>query len=160
MPSYAETDPLADIKESIRDEFPQVVQIDTASYLKEYRRSSEEANTLILDVREAKEFDVSHIDGAVLATELEMALEALENLPKDTPIVAYCAVGYRSSKLAALLQKQGFSNVRNLEGSIFEWARKGYPLKNSYKETDKVHPYDWWWKRLVEPDLRAWKPEK
>jgi hypothetical protein len=43
-------------------------------------------------------------------------------VPKDRPVVAYCAVGWRSSALAEKLKAQGYTNVGNLEGLI-EMAR-------------------------------------
>ena len=42
--------------------------------------------------------------------------------------MTYCAVGYRSAEMATQLRAAGFTNVRNLEGSIFQWANEHRPL--------------------------------
>ena len=42
-------------------------------------------------------------------------------------VVTYCTVGYRSAKVARQLQKQGFTNVKNLRGSILGWVRTHAP---------------------------------
>jgi 3-mercaptopyruvate sulfurtransferase SseA len=80
-------------------------------------------------------------------------------IPKDAPIVAYCAVGYRSSGFAQRLEKLGYSDVQNLEGSIFKWANEGRPLACGEAPADTVHPYSNYWKRLVKPERRAALPE-
>ena len=39
-------------------------------------------------------------------------------LEKDAPIAIYCAGGYRSMIAASFLQKQGFSNITNIQGGF------------------------------------------
>jgi adenylyltransferase/sulfurtransferase len=43
---------------------------------------------------------------------------------KDKEVVCLCRSGGRSSKACELLDKEGFSNVKNLKGGINEWARE------------------------------------
>jgi hypothetical protein len=57
--------------------------------------------------------------------------------------------------MAERLQKAGFTRVRNLEGSIFEWANEGRPLVREGKKVTTVHPYDTTWGRLLRDDVRA-----
>jgi rhodanese-related sulfurtransferase len=76
-------------------------------------------------------------------------------LAKDTPIVTYCAVGYRSGDLAERLRAAGFSNVHNLEGSIFQWANEHRPLVREEQRASMVHPYSTFWGRLLNDDVRA-----
>lgn len=115
---------------------------------------------LLLDVRTAEEFRVSHLPGAI-RVEPGNGVEGLPNrdLPRNLPIVTYCSVGYRSAALAQKLEAAGFTDVRNLNGSIFQWANEGRQLVNDRGEPVKtVHPYDAFWGRLLKPELRAAKP--
>ena len=107
------------IKARIAKEFPNVKSIGTAELAKMERKP------VLLDVRTAAEFDVSRIAGAQRVDPDAAAVA----LPKDTQIVTYCSVGYRSAKFAQRLKAAGFTNVRNLEGSIFQWANEGRALE-------------------------------
>lgn len=40
------------------------------------------------------------------------------------------------------MQQSGFSNVYNLDGSIFAWANEGRPVYRGDKQVDEVHPYN------------------
>ena len=70
--------------------------------------------------------------------------------------MTYCSAGYRSGKLAERLQAAGYTNVRNLDGSIFKWANERRPLVRGESEpVTKVHPYSAIWGRLLAPEARA-----
>lgn len=114
------------------------------------------SETVILDTREADEFAVSHLPGARYVGYENFDSASVEKLAKDTPIVLYCSVGCRSGKVGKKLQRMGFTNVRNLYGSIFEWANKGYPLENiEGKPTTEVHTYNEKWSRWVDnPEVK------
>jgi rhodanese-related sulfurtransferase len=105
----------------------------------------------IFDARERAEYDVSHIPGAVFVGYQQFNQKIFDALPKDTPIVLYCSIGYRSEKIGEKLLKQGFTKVYNLYGSIFEWVNKGYPVVNPQGTTiAKVHTYNKDWSRWVD----------
>lgn len=74
------------------------------------------------------------------------------------PIVVYCSVGYRSAAVAEELASLGYTNVKNLRHSIFEWAERGYVLENAAGSTSKVHPYNRAWGTLVPNELHAYSP--
>ncbi|MDG1427401.1 MAG: rhodanese-like domain-containing protein [Crocinitomicaceae bacterium] len=103
-------------------------------------------STLFLDAREKKEYDVSHINGAKWVGYDNFKMKRMSGVPKNKEIVIYCSVGYRSEKIAERLEKSGYTNVKNLYGSIFEWVNQGHPVyNNSGKKTMKVHAYDKEW---------------
>lgn len=103
-------------------------------------------NYFILDAREKEEYKVSHIEGAQYIGYDNVDFEVVKDLPKDTPIVIYCSIGVRSEHIGEKLEEQGFTNVQNLYGSIFEWANRGYSLVDySGYPTKKVHAYNWMW---------------
>lgn len=79
---------------------------------------------LLLDVRSQEEFDDEHILGATNIPVNELQAK-LASLPKDKPIVVYCAIGGRATKAAAMLADAGYS-VRNL-GGMASWPDKTFP---------------------------------
>lgn len=138
----------------VRSNFPDVSQIpaDTLSaWLAE-----EDNKPILLDVRAAEEYAVSHLKDARLTPSEKEAAALLADTPIDRRIVVYCSVGYRSSELAEQLMKAGYTNVHNLEGSLFVWANEGRPVYREDREVDKVHPYDGTWGKLLKKALR-WK---
>ena len=142
----------------VRSKFPGVVQLSTDSlqtWLDESKESGQRERPLLLDVRERDEYEVSHLEGALLATSEEEALQATEGVSPDRPVVLYCSVGYRSSEMAGYLQKRGFKKVYNLEGSIFAWANEGRPVYRGDERVEVVHPYDRVWGKLLKKVLRA-----
>jgi rhodanese-related sulfurtransferase len=54
--------------------------------------------------------------------------EQLTTLPKDRPLVVFCAGGYRSSIAASLLARHGFENVSEIAGGITAWENAGLPV--------------------------------
>lgn len=140
------------VNAKIRSEFPAVKRISTAE-LAEWLNDSTRAQPVLLDVRTRPEFDVSHLRGARhVAPEAEASVI---RVPKDRPVVTYCSVGYRSGRFAECLRAAGFSNVANLEGSIFRWANEGRELVRDGRKVDKVHPYNRAWGLLLERSRRA-----
>ena len=142
-----------DLKAEIRARFPTVSQVSTT----ELRKWLEQQDVLLLDARADEEYAVSHLGGARFAPDESEALRVLDGVAKDRRIVVYCSVGYRSSDMAQKLGAHGFSNVHNLEGSIFEWANGGYPLYRGEQRVREVHPFDTHWGRLLTRDL--WSPQ-
>ena len=59
---------------------------------------------LAIDVRTPREHEQKHIDGSV-SIPLNRLADHLQSLPKDRPLLIYCAGGYRSSLAASLLQR-------------------------------------------------------
>jgi rhodanese-related sulfurtransferase len=105
---------------------------------------------ILLDARETKEYEVSHIAGAKNVGYDHFLLENVANIDKKMPIVVYCSVGYRSEKIGEKLKAAGFTDVKNLYGSIFEWVNQGFPVVASdNKPVAKVHTYNKLWSRWV-----------
>lgn len=136
----------------IRETFPDVPHL-TTEQLADMRSRGEPL--LLLDAREAEEFEVSHIDGAVRTTTVRAALDAIQADGRQPTVVVYCSVGYRSSRLVSRLKARGVKNVFNLEGSLFRWANEGLPLSRGDQPATHVHPYDDEWGELLNTPLRA-----
>ena len=65
---------------------------------------------LAVDVRTPGERAQKSVAGSV-GIPLSQLAERAKELPKDRPLIVYCAGGYRSSIAASLLQQQGFTQV-------------------------------------------------
>ena len=148
------------VDEKIEREFPGVQAVSTDVLLMRYE-AADATLPIIIDVREIGEFRVSHLNEALHLESAEAIFDAIADrgLSKDTEIILYCSVGYRSASVAADLKERGFTQVLNLEHSLFEWANKGYPMTSSSGSTDKVHPFNKAWSVLVDEALHAY-PDK
>jgi rhodanese-related sulfurtransferase len=140
----------SELTQQIRSRFPDVHQLSTAGLAKDLE-SSQSGPPVLIDSRSEIEYAVSHLRGAQRA-ETVSEVEAITE-QRDTFIVVYCSVGYRSSRLAEDLMNAGFTNVFNLEGSIFKWANEGRPVYRDGQPVAEVHPYDDDWGRLLDRSL-------
>lgn len=115
----------------------------------------------LLDTRERGEFMVSHLPAAQWIGYRDFTLESVSKLPKTTPIIVYCSIGYRSERIGERLQAAGFRNVRNLHGGLFAWANERRPLTDAQSQPTKtVHGYDKKWGRLLLPHVEVATPAK
>jgi rhodanese-related sulfurtransferase len=142
------------VERLVRSEYPQVRQLSTDS-LAAWLETPSQDDPLLLDARTAAEYAVSHLPGAQRVDPEAEQFAFLENVPHDAPIVTYCSIGYRSSALTARLQEAGYTNVMNLEGSIFAWANEGRSVYRGGEKVELVHPYNRRWGLLLKPSLRA-----
>ncbi len=143
-----------EIRAWLRERFPDVRHL-SVDELRAWQTDAGRACPVLVDIRADAEQAVSRLAGAYLSQSEAQAIEKLKDLPRDAPIVAYCAVGVRSAKLVRALQKAGFTDVRNLEGSIFAWANHGLPLTCATGPTAKVHPYNKHWGVLLDPERHS-----
>ena len=134
--------------------FPDVRSIDAGEFAR-WREDPTRAQPVVLDARTQAEFAVSHLKGAVRIDPYRPLLHALRGMPKDTAIAVYSSVGYRAARLAWWLGRQGYSDVRILDGSIFAWANAGRPMFHEDRPTVQVHPYDERWGYMLEKPYRA-----
>jgi len=142
------------LNQSLRHRFAKVEWITTAQ-LADWLADKERPSPVLLDVRTEEEWNVSHLSGARRVDPNSSIEKVAAEISKETPIVTYCAVGYRSGALATKLREAGFTNVRNLEGSIFQWANEHRPLVREDQPVTTVHPYSSLWGRLLVDDARA-----
>ena len=78
---------------------------------------------VLLDVREAWEYEIVHLKGAKQIPLGELPQQA-SLLNPYTEIAVYCHKGMRSLDAAHLLQQLGFKRVKSLVGGIDRWARE------------------------------------
>lgn len=82
----------------------------------------------ILDVRTPQERGQGFIPGSVL-----IPINTLENrvneVPKNRPVIVYCAVGSRSRPVAQALAGMGYPEVYNMRDGIMGWYRNGFSIQ-------------------------------
>ncbi len=89
------------------------------------RRGNGES-VVVLDVREPGEWEICHLDGAVLIP-LGQLPARLKELDPSQPTVTLCHTGVRSMRALEILRAAGFQDVRNVTGGIEAWAREIEP---------------------------------
>jgi rhodanese-related sulfurtransferase len=139
----------------IQSSFPEVPTVTTDSLAE---RLAGPSRPVLLDARSPEEYAVSHLRGARHIDPEATQFPALDTLARDTTIVVYCSVGYRSARIASRLRGHGFENVANLKGSIFRWANEGRPVVRGDSTVRAVHPYDGTWGTLLDEPLRTSSP--
>lgn len=77
---------------------------------------------LLLDVREASEYQYAHIEGSVWVP-LNEVPQRLDEWDSEHAIVTICHHGMRSQQAALFLERNGFKNIANLQGGIDAWSR-------------------------------------
>jgi rhodanese-related sulfurtransferase len=162
-PALALVDPLPVIDNQLRSDFTEIESIKAADLqiLLEH-----EPGPVILDIREADEYAVSHLKGALRVdpdAELADVLGATGSDLKGRTIIVYCSVGVRSTELAARLREglkaRGAARIANLSQGIFGWHNARRPLVRSGQPTPYVHPYDGLWGQLVKrQELARYSP--
>jgi len=93
-------------------------EITAQELQQEWERNSD---LLVIDVREPHEYEITHIEGAVLIPLGELP-DRLNELDGHREIVTHCHHGARSLKALEILKAAGFSKVRSLRGGIDAWA--------------------------------------
>jgi rhodanese-related sulfurtransferase len=71
----------------------------------------ENANPVLIDVREVSEYEAGHLPGAVNIP-LRTLADNLDKIPADQPVMVYCASGHRASLATSALRVLGYDNVR------------------------------------------------
>ena len=85
---------------------------------------------VLLDVREDKEWEQGHAQGAdhlgkgVIERDIEIKVP-----DKETQIILYSGGGYRSALAADVLQQMGYTNVLSMAGGWKAWKDSGGPIE-------------------------------
>ena len=85
---------------------------------------------VVVDVRAESEWSGGHIPGArhIFLGDL---VDAVDDLPRDRPLVVACQGGSRSSIGTSLLRARGFENVINFSGGFAAWQQAGLPIETA-----------------------------
>jgi rhodanese-related sulfurtransferase len=92
-------------------------------------RKAQAGEVLVLDVRPLDEYASAHLPHA-RSLPLDELKQRLAELPKDTPVVAYCRGPFclMAKDAVELLQKKGYRAFHLTDG-VAEWRAHGRPLE-------------------------------
>lgn len=86
---------------------------------------------MLLDVRTTSEYKSGHLEKATLlnwqADDFKEQFKSL-NIPQNTPIFLYCYMGGRSAEAAEWIRQQGYIQVADLKGGIYQWQKEKLPV--------------------------------
>jgi rhodanese-related sulfurtransferase len=112
---------------------------------------------VLLDTRQPEEYKISHLPGAKLIDYDNFKMEDVDGIDKDAEVIVYCSVGYRSERIGEKLQKEGFTNVKNLYGGIFGWKNEGLEVVDAKEQpTDSVHTYNKTWSKWLYKGIKVY----
>jgi molybdopterin/thiamine biosynthesis adenylyltransferase/rhodanese-related sulfurtransferase/molybdopterin converting factor small subunit len=87
--------------------------------------------TVLLDVREPFEYQISHIEGTRFIP-LGQLTQRVNELDTADEIVVYCHTGMRSAQATRFLRGLGFKRARNMKGGINAWRAEVDPSLQAY----------------------------
>ena len=99
--------------------------LDRKAILKKAARGE----VLVLDVRPSDEYAAAHLPHA-RSLPVDELKKRLAELPKDTPVVAYCRGPFclMAREAVALLRRKGYSAFHLTDG-VAEWRARGLPIE-------------------------------
>lgn len=109
------------VRKSSNDEAIEKKHLYVASNEELEQKLKEEANIVVLDVRESAEFVFNHIPNAISIPLAELETR-LNELNKDDEIFVVCRTGSRSDLAAQKLAKNGFTKVFNVVPGMSRWS--------------------------------------
>ena len=137
----AQEDTIPELLEKYNDE--------TVEYITADSLQNQYHEFIVLDTRTKKEYEVSHLPGAIWVGP-RLRKNRLPQMKPNQKVVVYCTVGVRSEDFGEQLLSEGFKNVFNLYGSIFYWKDAGHEVVDmDGKATEKVHTYSKKWSRYL-----------
>jgi sodium/bile acid cotransporter 7 len=119
-----------------KKEFADVQDISPAEAMALYNAG----RAVFVDVREAKEQEVSMLPGAVT----EKGFIDHPERFSEKVVIGYCTISYRSGKLAQRLKARGL-DMLNLEGGLLAWVHAGGKVFDRSGETRRIHVYGRKW---------------
>lgn len=156
----------------ISSQYPEIKNIGVNEW---YQITQDELDDewLIIDVRTEEEYQQGHLPNAIrISPNIDtkqwqnlLAGYTADTLPRH--LLVYCSVGKRSSDFVHRMGERigEFQTIRNLEGGIFKWHNSGFRVVsahsasarqapessevNNLEEAGTVHPFNWWWGRLL-----------
>ena len=95
------------------------------------------SGALLLDVRDAKDYEAGHIIEArnIPAAEVASRAESLKKF-KEKPVIVYCDGGFSSAGAARALRASGFTKVVTLSGGLNSWRQENLPLVKGAAKKD------------------------
>lgn len=95
----------------------------------DFAKKISDKSIVLLDVRTPAEFAAGHIAGASNVDFESGTFESdIQQLDKSKSYAVYCRSGNRSGQATALMAKDGFKTIFNLDGGLINWQSAGNPV--------------------------------
>jgi len=92
----------------------------------DFAKKISDTSIVLLDVRTPGEFAAGHIAGATNIDFESGTFESdIQKLDKSKSYAVYCRSGNRSGQATALMAKDGFKTIFNLDGGLINWQIAG-----------------------------------
>lgn len=89
---------------------------------------AKKSGLVLIDVRTPGEYQQGRLKGAKLIPLYELQ-QRMQEIPRDKPILIYCAVGARSLQAARFLSSQGYREVYQISDGLVGWYKNGFPIE-------------------------------
>jgi molybdopterin/thiamine biosynthesis adenylyltransferase/rhodanese-related sulfurtransferase len=123
-----------DFLSRIKEQIPEVDPTE----VKEILDRGEDAEAVVIDVREQQEWDESHIRGAHHVPRGYLEQRIVRAAPdQNQRVILYCAAGNRSAIAAkTLIDELGYTNVQSMTGGITLWKQRNFPITIPFQFDD------------------------
>ena len=101
-------------------------EIPAADAVAMYRNGEE---LVYLDVREANEWNLFRIPGAVHLPLKRVRDGIREVIPADKRVMVYCARGGRAAQAAGMMCELGYRRIATIKGGVTAWYEAGGELE-------------------------------
>jgi rhodanese-related sulfurtransferase len=119
-------------------EFPQVRDVSAPDVLQMLKSGQK---IVFVDTRRPEEIEVSKLPEAI-SKKMFLARDPAEY--KDSIIIAYCTISYRSGIFARDLTEEG-RDIYNLRGGLLAWVLEGGKVYDADGVTRRIHVYGGTW---------------
>lgn len=120
QPARADDRPVTDAVEEYMD----FTEYGSSILWPEQIPEAEWKNILVIDARDASQYEKSHIPGA-LHIEWRRIPGKRHEIPRDRTVLVYCNTGSLSAQAVFAMRLLGWDNVKVLQDGIEGWKRKG-----------------------------------
>jgi rhodanese-related sulfurtransferase len=102
----------------------QVKMIDVATA----KQWIDSGKAVVVDVREANEYQAAHIQGAMLMPLSSFNPAKLPQVPEGKHLLLHCRTANRCGTAAGILLQSGYKGeINRMAGGIVAWAQAGFP---------------------------------
>jgi rhodanese-related sulfurtransferase len=119
-------------------EFPQVRDVSAPDVLQMLKSGQK---IVFVDTRKPEEIEVSKLPEAI-SKKMFLAADPAEY--KDSIIIAYCTISYRSGVFARDRAEEG-RDIYNLRGGLLAWVLEGGKVYDADGVTRRIHVYGGTW---------------
>ncbi|WP_299110846.1 rhodanese-like domain-containing protein [uncultured Winogradskyella sp.] len=135
---------------------------ESIPYISVHELAMPKTKAILLDAREDLEYKTSHLKDAIHIgyDNFDISLVTKKIKDKSLKIVVYCSLGIRSEDIAEQLKEEGYTNVFNLFGGIFEWKNNDYKVYNEKGETADIHAFSKAWSKWLVKGNKVYSKDK